>query len=56
MVEIIPRESYCKGKYFKGNLLHMRGNSRGFSTSSDTIVKLGVGRKVTPHFDDIALV
>jgi hypothetical protein len=39
MLERIPRESYCKGKDFKGHFLHMRGNAHGVSSGSNTIVK-----------------
>jgi len=56
MLERIPRESYCKGKDFKGNFLHMRGNTHGFSSGSDTIVRPRERIKLTPHLDDVALV
>jgi hypothetical protein len=39
ILERIPRESYCKGKDFKGHFLHMRGNTHGVSSGSDTIVR-----------------
>ena len=38
-LERIPRESYCKGKDFKGHFLHMRGNAHGVSSGFDTIVR-----------------